>query len=61
MTLSLTIGELKVIAETDHVQCGDAAAMARALLAAYEQEPVTWTINLYANPAPPCSTGVLSE
>lgn len=27
-----TKGELKVIAETDHVQCGDAAAMARIIL-----------------------------
>lgn len=31
---------LQQIAETDHVHCGDAAAMARQLLAGLEQEPV---------------------
>lgn len=35
-----TKDELQRIADSDHVQCGDAAALARALLAAYEQEPV---------------------
>lgn len=40
-----TIGELKVIAETDHVQCGDAAALACALLAAHEQEPFMYGIS----------------
>ncbi|MGK0703360.1 hypothetical protein ACSFCW_07690 [Yokenella regensburgei] len=33
--------ELQQIADTDHVQCGDAAAMARMLLAAMQQEPVS--------------------
>jgi len=32
--------QLQQIADTDHVQCGDAAAMARQLLASMEQEPV---------------------
>nr|DAE54889.1 MAG TPA: Protein of unknown function (DUF551) [Caudoviricetes sp.] len=32
--------QLQEIAETDHVQCGDAAAMARQLLAGMEREPV---------------------
>lgn len=32
--------QLQQIAETDHIQCGDAAAMARQLLAGLEQEPV---------------------
>lgn len=36
----LTKEQLQEIAETDHVQCGDAAAMARQLLAGLEQEPV---------------------
>jgi hypothetical protein len=42
MTTQLPIPKelLQEIADTEHVQCGDAAAMARALLAAYEQEPV---------------------
>ena len=34
-----TKGELKVIAETDHVQCGDAAAMARIILDGMYIEP----------------------
>ncbi|RKR53176.1 hypothetical protein C7387_4316 [Yokenella regensburgei] len=32
--------ELQQIADTDHVQCGDAAAMARMLLATMQQQPV---------------------
>ena len=32
--------QLQQIVETDHVQCGDAAAMARLLLSSMEQEPV---------------------
>ena len=32
--------QLQEIAETDHVQCGDASALARQLLAGMEQEPV---------------------
>lgn len=34
--------QLQQIADTDHVQCGDAAAMARQLLASMEQEPVAY-------------------
>lgn len=34
--------QLQQIIETDHVQCGDAAAMARQLLAGIEQEPVAY-------------------
>lgn len=37
---NFTKEQLQQIAETDHVQCGDAAAMARQLLASMEQEPV---------------------
>lgn len=37
--------QLQQIAETDHVQCGDAAAMASQLLAGLEQEPVAWRWN----------------
>ncbi|MGM1190491.1 DUF551 domain-containing protein [Serratia liquefaciens] len=40
MTKTLTTEELRQIVETDHVQCGDAAAMARELLANREAQPV---------------------
>ncbi len=40
MKHELSKEELQRIVDTDHVQCGDAAAMARALLAAHEQEPI---------------------
>lgn len=40
MTSKFTIGELKVIAETDHAQCGDAAAMALALLEVMDGSPL---------------------
>lgn len=36
MQNKMTRGELRVIADTDHVQCGDAAAMANMLLAAMD-------------------------
>lgn len=39
---SMTKEQLKEIAETDHVQCGEAAAMADALLRIFEQSPVAW-------------------
>ena len=35
-----TIEELEKIADTDHVQCGDASALARMALAAMDSEPV---------------------
>ncbi|EMH4028849.1 Uncharacterised protein [Klebsiella oxytoca] len=38
--MTLTTDELRRIVETDHVQCGDAAAMARELLANREAQPV---------------------
>lgn len=37
---SMTKQQLKEITETDHVQCGEAAAMAGALLLILEQRPV---------------------
>lgn len=40
MTQTLTTDELRQIVENDHVQCGDAAAMARELLANREAQPV---------------------
>lgn len=40
MTQTLTTDELRQIVETDHVQCGDAAAMARELLDNREAQPV---------------------
>ncbi|MBH3138802.1 hypothetical protein I5M99_18525 [Serratia marcescens] len=38
--MTLTTDVLRQIVETDHVQCGDAAAMARELLANREAQPV---------------------
>lgn len=35
--------ELEQIADTDHVQCGEASALARMALAAMDSEPVAWT------------------
>ena len=40
MKLSMTKEQLKSIIETDHVQCGEAAAMAGTLLRILEQKPV---------------------
>ncbi|WP_420028721.1 DUF550 domain-containing protein [Kosakonia cowanii] len=40
MKSPMTRGELRVIADTDHVQCGDAATMANMLLAEMDSEPV---------------------
>lgn len=40
MKPTMTRGELRVIADTDHAQCGDAATMANMLLAVMEIEPV---------------------
>lgn len=42
MKLSMTKEQLKSIIETDHVQCGEAAAMAGALLRILEQRQVAW-------------------
>ena len=40
-----TVGELKVIAETDLVQRGDASALARMALDAMDSEPVAWLLS----------------
>ncbi|MEQ0200409.1 hypothetical protein [Klebsiella sp. CN_Kp106] len=40
MTSKLTRAELLNIIETDHVQCGEASALARMALAAMDSEPV---------------------
>ncbi|HDK6593993.1 TPA: hypothetical protein M2P40_004686 [Klebsiella pneumoniae] len=42
-TASLTKAELKVIAETDHVQCGDASIMALQLLDIMNDQPASVT------------------
>ncbi|MGQ4591741.1 DUF551 domain-containing protein [Raoultella ornithinolytica] len=42
MTSKLTRAELLNIIETDHVQCGEASALARMALAAMDSEPVAW-------------------
>lgn len=42
MKPTMTRGELRVIADTDHVQCGDAAAMANMLLELLDSQPVAW-------------------
>jgi hypothetical protein len=44
MTTPMTKDELHRIADTDHVQCGDAAEMARMLLASLDSEPVAWLV-----------------
>ncbi|HGU6710099.1 TPA: DUF551 domain-containing protein [Klebsiella pneumoniae] len=43
MTSKFTREELLNIINTDHVQCGEASALARMALAAMESEPVAWT------------------
>lgn len=43
MTSKLTREELLNIIETDHVQCGEAAYLARIALAAIDSEPVAYT------------------
>ncbi|WP_312198733.1 hypothetical protein [Kosakonia cowanii] len=45
----MTRGELRVIADTDHVQCGDAAAMANMLLELLGSEPVRNPVLAYAD------------
>ena len=42
MQNKMTRGELRVIADTDHVQCGDAATMANMLLELLDQKPVAY-------------------
>ncbi|HCM5967272.1 TPA: hypothetical protein N3Y92_001972 [Klebsiella pneumoniae] len=43
MTSKFTREELINIIETDHVQCGEASALARMALAAMDSEPVAFT------------------
>ena len=50
MTQTLTTDELRQIVETDHTQCGDAAAMARELLANREAQPVAEVVSKYGDP-----------
>ena len=49
MQNKMTRGELRVIADTDHVQCGDAAAMANMLLELLGSEPVRNPVLAYAD------------
>ena len=41
----MTREELLNIIETDHVQCGEAAALARMALAALDSDPVAWLLS----------------
>ncbi len=45
MTSKLTREELLNIIDTDHVQCGEASALARMALAAMDGEPVAWLLS----------------
>lgn len=47
MTSKFTREELLNIIETDHVQCGEASALARMALAAMDSEPVAWEYEEY--------------
>lgn len=42
ITSEFTKGQLQQIIETDHVQCGDASALARIALASLDAEAVAW-------------------
>ncbi|MEH3356431.1 DUF551 domain-containing protein [Enterobacter kobei] len=44
--MTFTKEQLQHIIETDHVQCGDASALARMALAGIEAEPVAWAHRL---------------
>ena len=44
--MTFTKEQLQHIIETDHVQCGDASALARMALAGMEAEPVAWVHRL---------------
>ena len=43
--MTFTKEQLQHIIETDHVQCGDASALARMALAGIEAEPVAWLLS----------------
>ncbi len=49
MKPKMTRGELRVIADTDHVQCGDAAAMANMLLELLGSGSVRNPVLVYAD------------
>ncbi len=61
--MTLTTDELRQIAETDHVQCGDAAAMAREPLANREAQPVVEECNreVYENGKSACLVAIPKE
>lgn len=42
--MTFTKEQLQHIIETEHVQCGDASALARMALAGMEAEPVAWSV-----------------
>ena len=42
---TITREQLLEIIETDHVQCGEASALARMALAAMDSEPVAWLLS----------------
>lgn len=45
ITKEFTKEQLQQIIETDHVQCGEASALARIALASLESEPVAWLLS----------------
>lgn len=45
ITREFTKEQLQQIIETDHVQCGEASALARIVLASLEAEPVAWLLS----------------
>ncbi|RTP85229.1 hypothetical protein EKN35_23180 [Enterobacter asburiae] len=49
ITREFTKEQLQQIIETDHVQCGEASALARIALASLEAEPVAWRSLYYEN------------
>ncbi|MDI3218330.1 hypothetical protein QK309_21920 [Klebsiella quasipneumoniae] len=50
MTSKFTREELLNIIDTDHVQCGEASALARIALAAMDSEPVAEVVSIYGAP-----------
>ncbi|SAH29633.1 Uncharacterised protein [Enterobacter cloacae] len=47
ITKEFTKEQLQQIIETDHVQCGEASALARIALASLEAEPAGWQVKKY--------------
>lgn len=47
ITREFTKEQLQQIIETDHVQCGEASALARIALASLEAEPVGWQVKTH--------------